>query len=227
MTDGHAADQEPTEKPEKPERSERSPKRDALGRHLLKSRTVLVFGPIEPRLTREVVTQLLVLDQASKTEPIKMLINSPGGLADDGFAIFDLMRWVSAPVYSICAGLAASAATIVMLGTRGRERRLILPHARVMLHQPSQGFRGTASDIAISAKEILRLREKANKLFAQETGHPVDKIEMDMHRDYWMTSEESVAYGLCDRVVESEKDILSTGSAPGGPGPRSPRAPSA
>jgi ATP-dependent Clp protease protease subunit len=198
---------EQPERPERPEKGEGRRRPDALARHLLAARTVLVFGPIEPKLTREVVTQLLVLDQMSRTEPIKMLINSPGGLADDGFAIFDLMRWVSAPVYSICTGLAASAATIVMLGTRGRDRRLILPHARVMLHQPSQGFRGTASDIAISAKEILRLREKANKLFAAETGHAVDKIEKDMHRDYWMTAEETVAYGLCARVIESEKDL--------------------
>ncbi len=218
---------EPPETPEKPERPEKgeSGTRAALGRHMLKARTVLVFGPIEPRLTRDVVSQMLVLDQVSRTEPIKVLINSPGGLADDGFAIFDIMRWVSAPVYSICAGLAASAATIVMLGTRGRDRRLILPHARVMLHQPSQGFRGTASDIAISAREILRLREKANLLFAAETGQPVDKIEKDMHRDYWMTAEECVSYGLCGRVIETEKDVVVTGSGPGGSGSRSSRAP--
>ena len=214
------------ERPEKPERPAASPKLGgAFARHMLDSRTVLVFGPIEPKLTREVVSQLLILDQVSSSKPIKMLINSPGGLADDGFAIFDVMRWVSAPVYSICTGLAASAATIVMLGTRGKERRLITPHARVMLHQPSQGFRGTASDIAISAKEILRLREKANKLFAKETGHAVDKIEQDMHRDYWMSAEESVAYGLCARVVESERDVVATGPAPAAPAPRSPRAP--
>jgi ATP-dependent Clp protease protease subunit len=192
----------PTTAEPKPKKTGRQP-----AHHLLRARTVLVFGEIEPKLTREVVTQMLVLDQMSRTRPIKVFVNSPGGLADDGFAIFDVMRWVSAPVFSIVTGLAASAATIVLVGAKGRDHRLIMPHSRVMLHQPSQGFRGTASDIAISAKEILRLREKANQLFADETGHPIDKIESDMHRDYWMTAEETVAYGLCGRVVSSATDI--------------------
>src|SRR5262245_44689834 len=176
-------------------------------RHLLKARTILVYGPIEPKLTREVVSQLLVLNQISRTEPIKILVNSPGGLADDGFAIYDVMRYVSAPVYTIVTGLAASAATIVMVGATSKAHRLVLPHSRVMLHQPSQGFRGTASDIAISAKEILRLREKANQLFSAETGHSVEKIEKDMHRDYWLTAEQTVEYGLCARVIRSERDL--------------------
>ena len=103
---------------------------------------------------------------------------------------------------------ARGAATIVMVGA-AKDRRLILPHSRVMLHQPSQGFRGTASDIAISAREILRLRQKANELFALETGQPLDKIERDMHRDYWMGAEETVKYGLCSRVISSAKDIPS------------------
>ena len=178
------------------------------GMYLLKARTVLVFGPIEPKLTREVISQLLVLEQMDTEKPIKVFVNSPGGLADDGFAIFDMLRYVSAPVYTICTGLAASAATIVMVGAQ-KDRRLILPHSRVMLHQPSQGFRGTASDIAISAKEILRLRHKANELFAIETGQPIDKIEKDMHRDYWMDAEECVKYGLCGRVIATAKDIPS------------------
>jgi ATP-dependent Clp protease protease subunit len=181
----------------------------SIGRHLIKARMVTVFGPIEPKLTREVITQTLVLDQVSKTKPIRVLINSPGGLADDGFAIFDLLRFVSAPIYTIVVGLAASAATIVMMGAAKKQNRLILPHARVMLHQPSQGFRGTAADIAISAREILRLRQKANELFARETGQPVDKIEKDMHRDYWLSAQETVEYGLVDRVIHSEKELAA------------------
>jgi ATP-dependent Clp protease protease subunit len=191
-----------------PETAEPKPKtKPSAARHLLKARTILVYGPIEPRLTREVVTQLLVLNQMSRTQPIRVFINSPGGLADDGFGIFDVMRYVSAPLYTIVTGLAASAATIVMVGASNKQNRLILPHSRVMLHQPSQGFRGTASDIAISAKEILRLREKANEMFARETGQPLDKIERDMHRDYWMTAPECVTYGLCARVIQTENDI--------------------
>jgi ATP-dependent Clp protease protease subunit len=175
--------------------------------HLLKSRNILLYGPIEPKLTREVVSQLLVLDQMSKTKPIKLLINSPGGLADDGFAIYDMIRFVSAPVYTIVTGLAASAATIVLVASADLDHRLILPHSRVMLHQPSQGFRGTASDIAVGAREILRLREKANQMFARETGHPLEKIERDMHRDYWMSAEESVQYRLVGRIIRSAKEL--------------------
>jgi ATP-dependent Clp protease protease subunit len=181
-------------------------KRVSPERKMLRARTILLFGPIEPKLTREVIRQMVLLDQLSKTKPIRLMINSPGGLADDGFAIFDMARFISAPVMTICNGLAASAATIVMLAPP-KERRFILPHARVMLHQPSVGVRGTASDIAIGAKEILRVRKKANELFAKETGQPLEKIEKDMHRDFWMAAEEAVAYGLAGKIVRSEKDV--------------------
>ena len=166
----------------------------------------MLFGPIEPKLTREVIRSLVMLDQMSKTKPIRLLINSPGGLADDGFAIFDMARFVSAPVFTLCTGLAASAATIVMVAAP-KERRLILPHARVMLHQPSVGVRGTASDIAIGAREILRVRRKANELFVLETGQPMEKIERDMHRDFWMSAEEAVAYGLAGKIVHQESEV--------------------
>ncbi len=181
-------------------------KRQNAERYLLEARTILLFGPIEPKLTRDVIRQLVLLDQLSKTKPIRLLINSPGGLADDGFAIFDMARFVAAPVLTICTGLAASAATIVIVAAP-KERRFILPHARVMLHQPSVGVRGTASDIAIGAKEILRVRKKANELFAQETGQPLAKIEKDMHRDFWMAAEEAVAYGLVGKIARTEKDL--------------------
>ena len=175
-------------------------------RFLKKSRAVLVFGAIEPRLTRAVTTQLLLLDSISQTKPIRMFVNSPGGLADDGFAIFDLMRFVRAPVYTIVTGMAASAATILLLGAE-RGRRLIMPHARVMLHQPSTMMRGTAADISVSAKELLRLRKKSVELYARETGRSVEQIEKDLHRDYWMSADEAVAYRICDRVVSRFDDM--------------------
>lgn len=184
-----------------PQKAKPSPER-----YLLKARTILLFGAIEPKLTREVIRSLVLLDTLSKTKPIRLLINSPGGLADDGFAIFDMARFLSAPVVTVVTGLAASAATIVMLAAP-RERRLILPHARIMLHQPSVGVRGTASDIAIGAREILRVRRKANELFAAETGQPLDKIERDMHRDFWMTAEEAVTYGLVGRIVTRDAEV--------------------
>lgn len=183
-----------------------SSKSSPLQRFLIKGRSVLLFGPIEAKLTKEVITQLLILDQMDSEQPIKLYINSPGGVADDGFAIYDVLRYVKSPVYTIITGLAASAATIVMVGTEA-ERRLILPHSRVMLHQPSAGVRGTASDIAISAQEILRLRKKANDLFHRETGKSVETLEEDMHRDFWMNAEEAVTYGLCSKVIHSADDI--------------------
>ena len=177
-----------------------------LAKELLRSRSILLFGTIEPKTTKQVVSQLLALNRMSNTEPIRVYVNSPGGHADDGFAIYDVMRYVTAPVHTIVTGLAASAATIVMIGA-AEGGRLALPSSRIMLHQPSQGARGTASDIAITAREILRLRKKANALFAEETGHPVDKIEKDMHRDFWMTADEAVEYGLVDKIVTAEADL--------------------
>ncbi len=186
--------------------SGKSPGRSVLDRAALRSRSVLLFGEIEPALTREVVRQVLLLDQINPTKPITVYVNSPGGLADDGFAIYDVLRYVRAPVTTVVTGLAASAATIVMIGA-SKDRRFVLPHSRIMLHQPSTGIRGTASDIAISAKEILRLRTKANELFARETGKPVDEIERDMHRDFWMSAQEAVDYGLLAKVISSALDL--------------------
>jgi ATP-dependent Clp protease, protease subunit len=191
----------PPAPPDAPKKS-----RPSAMRYLLKARSILLFGPIEPKATRDVIRTLVLLDQVSHTKPIRLFLNSPGGLADDGFAIFDMIRFIEAPVYTICTGLAASAATIVMVAAT-KERRLILPHARVMLHQPSVGVRGTASDIAIGAKEILRVRRKANELFQKETGQPMEKIERDMHRDFWMSAEEAVAYGLVHKIVHHSREI--------------------
>jgi ATP-dependent Clp protease protease subunit len=177
-----------------------------LAKYLKRARAVMIYGEIDSRLTREVVTQLLVLDEMSREKPIRVFVNSPGGLADDGFGIYDVIRFVRAPVYTICAGLAASAATIVLLGA-AKGRRLILPHARVMLHQPSTGIRGTASDIAVSAKELIRLRKKSIELYARETGQPSEQIEKDLQRDYWMSAEEAVAYHIVDRIVAKADDV--------------------
>ena len=136
----------------------------------------------------------------SPVKPIKVYVNSLGGVADDGFALYALFRFVRAPVYTIVTGMAASAATILMLGAE-RGRRLIMPHARVMLHQPSTMIRGTAADIAVSAKELIRLRKKANDLYARETGRTVEQIEKELARDYWLSAEEALQYRIVDRIV--------------------------
>ena len=179
---------------------------NVIQRQLLKARSIMLFGPIEPKRTQEVITQLLVLNQIDQEKPIRMFINSPGGVADDGFAIYDVMRFIDAPVQTIVSGLAASAATIVMVGTP-KEHRYVLENSRIMLHQPSSGGRGTASDIAITAQELIRLRKKANELFVRETGQPIDKIEADMHRDFWLSAQEAVDYGLLNKVITSETEL--------------------
>ena len=171
-----------------------------------RSRSILVYGPIEPKLTREVTAQALLLDAMSPEKAIKVYVNSPGGVADDGFALYDLFRFLRAPVYTIVTGMAASAATILLLGA-AKGRRLITPQARVMLHQPSTMIRGTEADIAVSAKELIRLRKKANDLYARETGRSVDQIEKELARDHWLSAEEAVAYQIVDRVVLKIDDI--------------------
>jgi ATP-dependent Clp protease protease subunit len=187
----------PNEKKKKP--------RDPM-RWVRKSRSVLIYGPIEPKLTKEVTGQLLLLDAMSAVKPIKVYVNSPGGVADDGFALYDLFRFVRAPVYTIVTGMAASAATILMLGA-APGRRLIMPHARVMLHQPSTMIQGTAADIAVSAKELIRLRKKANDLYARETGRTLEQIEKELARDYWLSADEALAYKIVDRIVSKFDDI--------------------
>jgi ATP-dependent Clp protease protease subunit len=185
-----------------------NPKKKASypARYKKKARSILLYGPIEPKLTREVTSQLLLLDTMDATKPIKLFVNSPGGVADDGFAIFDMMRFVRAPVFTIVTGMAASAATIVLLGA-APGRRLILPHARVMLHQPSTMIRGTAADISVSAKELIRLRKKSIDLYSRETGRPFEQIQKELSRDYWMSADEAVAYKIVDRIVHSITEV--------------------
>jgi ATP-dependent Clp protease protease subunit len=177
-------------------------------RRLLETRTVLLCGPITDDLARDVLAQLLVLDTQNQTKPIRVVINSPGGSVDAGYAIYDVMRYVKAPVYSICAGLAASAATVILLGAK-KEHRYSLPNTRFLIHQPSTGLQGQASDVAIGAQEILKLRAKVNELLSRETGQPVSRIAEDTHRDYWMSAEEARKYGLITTVLENVSQLPS------------------
>ena len=178
----------------------------SLIRGLMKSRTILISQPIIPELTERVLAQLLLLEQEDANSPIKAFINSPGGSADDGFAIFDMLRFVSCPIKTISSGLTASAATIILLAA-SRENRLALPNSRIMIHQPSAGVQGSASDIKITAEQILKLRDRANRLIAEETGQTLSKVEEDTNRDYWLSPTEALEYGLIGRIVMSHKEI--------------------
>ncbi len=177
-----------------------------IAKQLLESRTILLTGPVTDELSQKIMAQLLVLDAQDCEKPIRVYINSPGGSVDSGFAIYDCMRFVKSPVQAICAGLAASAATVILLGA-DKGQRCSLPNTRFLLHQPSTGMQGQASDIAIGAQQILKLRKRINELLVEETGQSLDQIQNDTHRDHWMTADESLAYGLIDRVVASAADL--------------------
>ena len=189
------------------EKEQKAPKTPAVAMDLLKKeRTVIISEEVSPKLTQRVMSSLLWLDSQSD-DPIKLYINTPGGSADDGFAIFDLIRFVKAPVYNISFGLNASAGTIILLGAP-KERRLALPNARIMIHQPSGGSRGRSSDIEITAEEILKLRHRANEVFAAECGRTVKQVEKDTDRDYWMSPEEAIEYGLVGRIITNLDDVI-------------------
>lgn len=173
---------------------------------LKKERTIIISEEVSPKLTQRVLSSLLWLD-AKSNDPIQLYLNTPGGAADDGFAIHDAIRFVKSPVHCISIGLNASAGILILLSAT-KDRRVALPNSRLMIHQPSGAGRGRASDIEITAEEILKLRERANRLIAEETGQPVDKVEKDTDRDFWMSAEEAKEYGLISRVVQSLGDVL-------------------
>jgi len=179
---------------------------EGMSSRLLKLRTILLAGEIDKESAQRVMSQLLLLSHEDPSKPIRLFIDSPGGDADAGYAMFDMIRFVETPVYTICTGLAASAAVIVLLASP-RERRLSLPNARLLIHQPSTGIHGSASDIQIEASEILKIREKINKLIAEETEQTLEKVTKDMHRNFWMSAKEAQEYGLVGRVIVSTKEL--------------------
>lgn len=184
----------------------KGPASDALVNKLLESRSIIISEEIDDGTAQRVITQLLLLEGLDAAKAIRIFINSNGGVADAGFAIFDMIRFVKPPVLTIAAGLCASAAAIILLGAQ-RDRRFGLPHCRVLIHQPAASLRGSAVEIDISAQELLKLRDKANQLISAETGQTVQKIAADTNRDFWMSADEAKKYGLISRVVRSAEEI--------------------
>jgi ATP-dependent Clp protease protease subunit len=172
---------------------------------MLQSRVVMVSGEVEPELAERVISQLLVLDSISK-DPIKVVISSPGGHVDSGYAIHDIMRFIESPVMAIGVGWVASIAVPILLGA-SKERRFTLPNTRFLLHQPSGGAGGQASDIRIEAQEILKIRKRINALIALETGQDTEKVGRDSDRNFWMSAEEALAYGLVTRIISSMREL--------------------
>lgn len=189
---------------DKPERPEQRPESitDQLS---FKSRFVFIFGDINHQTARATCERLVAM-AAQSDAPIRVLISSPGGHVESGDAIHDTIRFIGAPVTTIGTGWVASAGTHIFLAAE-KERRLCLPNTRFMIHQPLGGAGGPATDIAIQAKEILRMRERIARTIAKQTGKPYDKVLGDMERDFWMSPKEAIEYGIVSRIIESHKDL--------------------
>jgi ATP-dependent Clp protease, protease subunit len=169
---------------------------------LLKERVVFLVGPVNEGTANLIVAQLLFLESENPDKDINFYINSPGGSVSAGLAIYDTMQFIKSPVSTTCMGLAASmGAFLLAAGANGK--RYCLPNSRVMIHQPSGGFSGQASDIEIQAKEILYLRRRLNEMMAKHTGQPIDIIEKDTDRDNFMSAEEALKYGIIDKVLST------------------------
>ena len=183
------------------ERSSRGERTYDIFSRLLMDRIVFLGAPINDEVANIIIAQLLFLDADNPEKDVYMYINSPGGIVSSGMAIYDTMQHLRAPINTICMGMAASMGSFLLAAGR-KGKRSALPHARIMIHQPSGGTQGAAADIEIQAREILYLRTKMNELYAFHTGQSIEQIEKDMDRDRYMSAEEAMAYGILDTVFE-------------------------
>lgn len=172
---------------------------------LLKDRIIFLSGEVNDQMSDIIIAQLLFLESEDPDKDIQFYINSPGGVVTSGLAIYDTMNYIKPDVSTICIGQAASmAAVLLSSGTKGK--RFSLPNSNIMIHQPSGGAQGQASDIVIQAEQIIKIKERLNKILADNTGQKLEKIEKDTDRDFAMTAEEALKYGLIDQVIESKLD---------------------
>jgi ATP-dependent Clp protease, protease subunit len=172
---------------------------------LYRERIIFLGKEVDDEIANQIVAVMLYLDSEDSTKDIRLYINSPGGSVTAGMAIFDTMQHIKSDVTTICVGLAASMGSfLLMAGTKGK--RFALPHSRIMIHQPMGGARGQATDIEIEAREIVRIKKQLNLEYSDRTGQPIEKIERDMDRDYFLSAEEAKNYGLIDRVIEDRPE---------------------
>ncbi len=188
------------------ERSSRGERTYDIFSRLLMDRIVFLGAPITDDVSNIIIAQLLFLEADNPERDIYIYINSPGGIISSAMAIYDTMQHIQAPVNTICMGMAASAGSFLLAAGRP-EKRAALPHARIMLHQPSGGAQGTAADIEIQAREILYLRNKLNELYAKHTGRTVKQIETDIDRDRFMSADEAKDYGIIDKVIQQRSEL--------------------
>jgi ATP-dependent Clp protease protease subunit len=196
------------DEPEKNGETDKEKVRDktpAIEERLFKARTILIFGGIDQKLAKEVSARLLALQSAGE-DPITIFINSQGGHVESGDTIYDMIKFVKPDVRVVGTGWVASAGALIFAAAKP-ENRFSLPNTRFLLHQPSGGAGGTASDVAIQAKEIIRMRKRLNEIFARETGQTLERVEKDTDRDYWMSAEQAVEYGLVGKIVQNAREI--------------------
>jgi ATP-dependent Clp protease protease subunit len=198
-------DDDENDEPKEPKEPKQEPASDFINKKLEKmffeKRAVYLWGPVDDKSAREIVTKLLLLD-ADKTGEIKFYINSPGGVVTSGMVIYDTMKLIASPVSTVCMGLAASMGSILLsAGTKGK--RFIYPHGEVMIHQPSIGgyFQANSADIEIQATQIRKTKEIGAKILAENCGKSIDQVMKDFDRDYWMDAEEAVKYGITDAIL--------------------------
>jgi ATP-dependent Clp protease protease subunit len=193
-------DEEPEEEKKTPPRPE-----DALSERFLKTRTILLTGEVDKDLSEKVIRHLLLLESQS-SDPITILIDSPGGDVYAGFSIFDMIRFVKAPVRIVGMGLIASAAALILLAVP-RERRYGLPNSSYLIHQPLSGIQGVASDIEIHARELEKTKARLNEIIAEATGQSLERVSKDTDRDYWMNAQEALAYGLIEKIIARRDEL--------------------
>ena len=192
---------------DKDEKKPEMPQQNALAEKFLKTRQIILSGEVNQENTEKVIKQLLLLE-ADSDKPIYLYIDSPGGSIDDGFGIFDMIRFVNAPVYTIGTGLIASMGALILLSVP-KERRLGLPNSHYLIHQPLIGgaYRGVATDLEIQAEEIAKSKAKIVEIISSETGKSKEQVVQDTDRDFWLTADEAVEYGLISRVVTKRSDL--------------------
>lgn len=186
--------------------SERKPESaDVIGPRLFKARTVIITGEVTQRLAATVSSQLLAL-AADSNDPITVYINSPGGHVESGDMIHDVIRFITPKVRMVGTGWVASAGALIFVSVP-KEDRYCLPNTRFLLHQPAGGAGGSAADVEIEAREIIRMRDRLNRIFAKQTGQPLERIEDDTHRNFWLTADEAIAYGIVGKIIQKQSDL--------------------
>ena len=178
---------------------------DSIRNRLFRARRLIISGEVNQKLAAEVMGQLLAMD-AEEQDPITIFINSQGGHVESGDTIHDIIRFIRSPVRMVGTGWVASAGALIYVAVP-KERRFSLPNTRFLLHQPAGGARGTASDVEIEAREILKMRERLNRVFAEQTGQPLQRIVDDTHRNFWLGAEEAVSYGLVGTIIQHVNEL--------------------